>query len=303
MLPGAAFGDVLLNGVFGSTIVDWDNTELLLSQSESIVAAIEATGNSYENLAEETRATLEAAYADMVDILLERDAEIEVLKERFELLKNTEIDALSSIFKEKVIWTETFAKKAEPELVIFELDFSQPVSEDNLNAEYITVKVGEDEVNPALVEYKAKMTDEDVTGVEIKIINSLDYSKAYTIEVDETMIGANGGEWVYPCFYTETVTAPFAVNSSQVTVAENLVSGMLQFTNNSGSSKSYVILITAYSENNKMLASKPISGLMPEGASVANISFDVPENTEEIFCYVLDGYENLNLLCEFCKLK
>ena len=202
-----------------------------------------------------------------------------------------------------VIWTESFGKTAEPDLVTFDLDFSQPIAEDKLNADYISVKFGDDEINPTLIIYEAKLTDSDITGATIKIINSLDYSKAYTITVDEALTGANGGEWAYPCVYTETVTAPFAVDSSEISVTDNTVSGSLALTNNTGVSKPYVVLVAAYSDDNKMLASKPIQGTMAPGVSPANVEFTAPDGTAEIYCYVLGDYTDLSLLSAFFKLK
>lgn len=302
---GAGFADVLIQGVYNGKTVSWANTEELLNQTVSIIEAIGGMGIDYTELSEETGAIAENAFSEMIDIMLAETVGRDEILERFDVLKNTGVSAFESIFADRLIWTESYSLDVDSELITFELDFSRSVPAEKLTGEYIKVTRGDAAVPDALVTYVPKYDGEDITGVTVKVINSFEYAEPYTLSIDNTFTGVSGGVWAYEDIYTEEISAPYAVNTEGLSVTETSVTGTMSLTNSTGANQSYVVMTAAYTKEGMLIDYDMAEGTVAAGATAdtPEISLDIPESTYEIISYILDGYDNINLLCTPCKLK
>ena len=302
---GASFADTIIESVYANADITWDNTEDYLEKTLNIINAINEMGISYNELSSDSRLVIEGAYANMTDLLIESDAEEEAILTRFELLKNTGIDALESIFRQKVIWTENVTVAATPELISFEFDFSQSVDTAMLTSDYISVTANNKELPTKLVSFDAKSVDGATCGVTVNIINTFDYDNPYKVEISKSLIGENGGQWTYASSVEKDISPCIEVNKNGVSISGESISGKLGIINNQHTAQNFVLMLGAYSEDGLLLGYKLISGsVAAETTSQSDmVEFDIPSGTTEILCYPMESYSSMNILCKPIKLK
>ncbi len=298
LFSDSSFSENLIEGIYpeGNT-VEWEDADVRLEQIKSIIEAI-----GYDAFSDLAKQKLDTAFYNMVNDLIESEESDEVKKERFLLLKNAGISRLTDVLYEEVMWVESYSDDKDFEWIYFNLEFSQSIDEEKLNEEYFIVRCGDEIVDSTFIKYD-KTEDKNL---KVKVLNTLNYTKAYTLEISKEFIGENGGEWISKDIYAATTTAPMIFNDDAITVSEETVSGTFKITNNLKSEQSFILTIAFYDDKDKMIQAQHYSGTVLSGktyTSDATFNYSIPSGTKEIICYLMDSYTNGNLLTNLCKLK
>ncbi len=304
----ALFTDDLVNDLFEGTNLNqmsWEDEGDFFQILDSIYYAVENTEN---NVSVVTKEWMTDAYSELIDSLIEEDEKNEEeLKARFDLLKSATVLDFQNIFEQKIIYEAgNLAISSGHEEITLEIDFSQPIRSSQLTKDNFIVKRDNEVVNPKWITFEPKRTGEDITGVKVKVLNTQEYVKPYTLHISREMTGANGGRWAYQFEEKLNANAPITAKTDAVVISDaNVISGNVSLESSMSESQSYVVLISSYDEKGMYLGTISATGTVSSGAS-ADISINeqaLPEGTSKVICYVVDSLSNMTLLTPPVTLK
>ena len=295
--------DAMLEGVDLENVT-WDDTTEKFKDLDDVASVIEATNNLVEGALKDK---ILEAYTGMIDSLInEEEKDNDEMLERFELLKSAKTDEFREKFEEKVIYSTTVPSiSADPEYVIFKVNFSKPVDSAVFeNKDNYEILCGNKKIDSSWI---TVIPNPDGKGAEIKVLNSQDYSKPYTLTVSKNVRGSNGEAWAYLLTAQDSALAPFIVSTTGVTltaprpedpITEKIFKGTISLNNISGSDSSCEILIASYGANGKYLGTMyvPTNGTASKGLNSFNFEGRLPEGAKEVLCYIYDSVMNMTLL-------
>lgn len=293
----------LVDGMFADVDIEnvtWDDTSEKFKDLDDVASIIEETGN-FEGCP--VKDDIVDAYTGMVDSLInEEEKDNDKMIERFELLKSAKTTAFQTIFDDKVIYNKTTPSiSTTPEFVAYDIDFSKPVDEEMLVADNFEVLCGKDKIDDSWITIEPKLTGEDITGAIVKVLNSQDYSKSYTLNVSRDLKGKNNESWGYQLTKIDNASEPFSAKSKDIQFKESdrTFKGKITLSNSASSAVPCVILITSYDANGKCLGTiyaQPADGTIPKGSKDIDFTGMLPDGAKDVLCYVYDSVTRMTLL-------
>ena len=292
----ATIGNKLLSQLVENKPITWDSSEEFLSQAEGIVTALEAIGCTYDSLDDETKQLCEKAVSEITETLLNSDKEREKLEKRLEVLKNVKIEAFKRVINERLLWIEKCDIDVSAEVIQYKLNFSQPISSEDVCHKNFKVLLTDKQIDDSLVWFTY---DEGkyVADLTVNIINQQNYKESYLLCINKDIISSSCGRQVYEKHFVYQLREPFALDLSQMQASSMNLSGSIVFKNNRERNQAYSLLISEYTSSGRMADYRIITGVAQANSIVKiPIDYQMTDKDNKLMAYVVDDFANMNIL-------